>query len=47
MLGQLGQRFRDVRQGPDGLLYLLTEGRVAGNEDVDGSVLRIEPAEPQ
>ena len=44
MLGQLGQRFRDVRQGPDGLLYVLTEGRVSGNEDIDGSVLRIEPA---
>ena len=45
MLGQLGQRFRDVRQGPDGLLYVLTEGRVSGNEDLDGAVLRIEPAE--
>ena len=31
------QRIRDVRQGPDGLLYLLTD------ED-DGVVLRIEPA---
>ena len=44
MLGQLGQRFRDIRQGPDGLLYVLTEGRLSGNEDLDGSVLRIEPA---
>ena len=31
------QRIRDVRQGPDGLLYLLTD------ED-DGAILRIEPA---
>ena len=46
MLGQLGQRFRHVRQGPDGLLYVLTETQVAGNDDVDGTVLRIEPADP-
>ena len=45
MLGQLSQRFRDVRQGPEGFLYVLTEGRVSGNEDVDGAVLRIEPAD--
>jgi glucose/arabinose dehydrogenase len=31
-----GQRIRDVRQGPDGLLYLLTD------ED-EGMVLRLEP----
>jgi len=37
LLIDLKQRIRDVRQGPDGLLYLLTE------ED-DGAVLRIEPA---
>ena len=36
MLTDLHQRVRDVRQGPDGLIYLLTE------ED-DGAVLRIEP----
>jgi glucose/arabinose dehydrogenase len=29
---------RDIRQGPDGLIYLLTE-------EVDGAVLKIEPAE--
>jgi glucose/arabinose dehydrogenase len=34
----LEQRFRDIRQGPDGLLYALTD------ED-PGDVLRIEPAE--
>ena len=37
MLAELRQRIRDVRQGPDGLLYLLTD------ED-DGMVLRLEPA---
>jgi len=36
LLTELGQRIRDVRQGPDGLLYVLTE------ED-DGALLRIEP----
>jgi glucose/arabinose dehydrogenase len=36
MLRELGQRIREVRQGPDGLLYLLTD------ED-DGALLRIEP----
>jgi len=37
LLGEFRQRIRDVRQGPDGLLYLLT--------DADpGAVLRIEPA---
>jgi aldose sugar dehydrogenase len=35
---ELHQRFRDIRQGPDGLLYLLTD------ED-DGALLRIEPAQ--
>lgn len=37
MLSTLGKRIRDVRQGPDGLLYLLTD------ED-NGSLLRLEPA---
>ncbi len=37
LLGELHQRIRDVRQGADGLLYLLTD------ED-DGALLRIEPA---
>lgn len=36
ILQQLHQRIRDVRQGPDGLIYVLTE------ED-DGAVIRIEP----
>jgi glucose/arabinose dehydrogenase len=38
LLRDLKQRIRDVRQGPDGLLYLLTD------ED-EGVVLRIEPAQ--
>jgi glucose/arabinose dehydrogenase len=37
MLQDLHQRVRDVRQGPDGFIYVLTE------ED-DGAVIRIEPA---
>ena len=38
LLRDLGQRIRDVRQGPDGLVYLLTD------ED-DGALLRIEPTD--
>jgi len=37
MLRELHQRIRDVRQGPDGLLYLLTDEDAA-------ALLRIEPA---
>jgi glucose/arabinose dehydrogenase len=37
LLEDMGERIRDVRQGPDGYLYLLTD------ED-DGRILRIEPA---
>lgn len=37
ILAELKQRIRDVRQGPDGLIYILTE-------EVDGAVLRVEPA---
>jgi glucose/arabinose dehydrogenase len=39
LLTELHQRIRDVRQGPDGLLYVITD------ED-DGALLRIEPAAP-
>ena len=38
MLAELKQRIRDVRQGPDGLLYLTTD-------EAAGAVLRIEPVE--
>ena len=37
LLTELRQRIRDVRQGPDGMLYLLTE-------EEDGALLRLEPA---
>ena len=36
LLGELKQRIRDVRQGPDDLLYVLTEEK-------EGSLLKIEP----
>jgi glucose/arabinose dehydrogenase len=39
-LGDLGERIRDVRQGPDGQLYLLTDSR-------DGQILRVVPAAPR
>ena len=37
LLVELRQRIRDVRQGPDGLLYVLTDAK-------PGALLRIEPA---
>ena len=37
LLSELHQRIRDVRQGPDGLIYVITD------ED-DGVLLRLEPA---
>jgi glucose/arabinose dehydrogenase len=37
LLREFRQRIREVRQGPDGLLYLLTDAK-------EGAVLRIEPA---
>jgi glucose/arabinose dehydrogenase len=37
LLGGLGERIRDVRQGPDGLLYLLTDSAT-------GRVLRLRPS---
>jgi glucose/arabinose dehydrogenase len=38
MLTSLGQRLRDVRLGPDGSIYVLTDER-------EGAMLRIEPAD--
>ena len=35
-LKERGERIRDVRQGPDGHLYLLTDAP-------DGKLLRVEP----
>jgi glucose/arabinose dehydrogenase len=37
LLTELRQRVRDIRQSPDGFLYVLTDEK-------DGAVLRIEPA---
>jgi len=37
LLPELHQRVRDIRQSPDGFLYVLTDEK-------DGAVLRIEPA---
>ena len=36
LLERLGDRIRDVRQGPDGFIYLLTD-------EADGRILRLEP----
>ncbi len=38
LLRELGQRIREVRQGPDGLIYVLTD-------EQDGALLRLEPVE--
>ena len=38
LLTELRQRIRDVRQGPDGLLYVVTDAD-------DGAILRLEPVE--
>jgi glucose/arabinose dehydrogenase len=45
LLAQLKVRFRDVQQGPDGLVYVATELSSGGNNP-DGTILRIEPAPP-
>lgn len=45
MLRELNVRFRDIRQGPDGNIYVLTEGRLRGPKDTDGMLLRLEPLE--
>jgi glucose/arabinose dehydrogenase len=44
LLRELGVRFRDIEQGPDGLLYVATEVRY-GSGRPDGTILRIEPVE--
>jgi aldose sugar dehydrogenase len=44
LLTQLDIRVRDVAQGPDGLLYVVTE-KASGGANPDGTLLRIEPAQ--
>ena len=43
LLTEFRQRIRDVRQGPDGLLYVLTDGVDAGGRKFDPVLLRLEP----
>jgi glucose/arabinose dehydrogenase len=44
LLAQLDVRIRDVKQSPDGLIYVATE-LASGGTDPDGTVLRIEPVD--
>jgi aldose sugar dehydrogenase len=44
LLTELNIRVRDVKQGPDGLLYVATE-LISGGGNADGTVLRIEPVD--
>jgi glucose/arabinose dehydrogenase len=48
LLAEFKQRIRDVRQGPEGLLYVLTEGAVRFGRGTEGAgaLLRIEPVRP-
>jgi glucose/arabinose dehydrogenase len=39
LLGSLGERIRDVKAGPDGYIYVLTDA-------ANGRLLRLEPAAP-
>jgi glucose/arabinose dehydrogenase len=39
LLTDLHQRVREVKQGPDGLIYVLTDEK-------EGAILRIEPVAP-
>ena len=47
LLADLRQRIRDIEQGPDGLLYVLTGGSFLGRDPALGeaALLRIEPVE--
>jgi len=44
MLTELRQQIRDIRQGPDGLIYLVTR-QDANQTPKSGMVLRIEPVD--
>ena len=48
LLADLRRRIRDVKQGPDGLIYVLTAGAFLGVDPTrgDGALLRISPREP-
>jgi aldose sugar dehydrogenase len=43
LLHEMGLRFRDVEQGPDGYIYVSTEVRY-GSGQPDGAILKLEPA---
>jgi len=43
IMRELGLRYREVDQGPDGYIYFATEVRY-GNGKPDGAIIRIEPA---
>ena len=47
LLADLRRRIRDVKQGPDGLIYVLTAGGFLGSDPARGeaALLRIEPVE--
>jgi glucose/arabinose dehydrogenase len=45
LLTELKKRVRDVRQGPDGLLYVLVEDDASGPSGGETALLRIEPAQ--
>jgi glucose/arabinose dehydrogenase len=40
---EVKQRFRDIRQGPDGALYVLTDHPRGGNDSTTGRLLKIVP----
>ena len=46
LLAPLRRRIRDVKQGPDVLIYVLTAGQFLGMDPArgEGAILRIEPA---
>jgi hypothetical protein len=44
MLNELRQQIRDIRQGPDGLIYLVTR-QDANQTPKSGTVLRLEPVD--
>jgi glucose/arabinose dehydrogenase len=43
LMTELKQRIREVREGPDGLLYLLSDHADQDDLDPNGAILRIEP----